>query len=118
MLAASRYFLYSSRRTHQLLPRVFQFVLHLVAPRQDLLRLDLDQQTGHRQEIAHRVDVQLLEHRQILEILVGDRRDGNVGDLDLVLAHQVEQEVHRAPEQIQVNAKVDHGRGKQMGWWW
>ena len=93
----------------ELLPRVFQFAFHFVASRQHLLRLDLDQQAGHGQEIAHGVDVQLLDQRQIFEILVGDRRDGNVGDLDLVLAHQVEQEVQRAPEHVQVNAKVDHG---------
>ena len=29
---------------------------------------------GHRQKIAHRVDVQLLQHRQVFEILVGDQR--------------------------------------------
>ena len=92
----------------KLLPRVFQLPLHLVAPRQHLLRLDLDQQAGHRQEVAHGVDVQLLQHRQILEILVGDRRDGNIGDLHLVLPHQVEQQVQRTAEHVQVNAKVDH----------
>ena len=92
----------------KLLPRVFQLPLHLVAPRQHLLRLDLDQQAGHRQEVAHGIDVQLLQHRQILEILVGDRRDGNIGDLHLVLPHQVEQQVQRTSEHVQVNAKVDH----------
>ena len=94
---------------NQLLPRVLQLVLHLVAPRQHLLRLDLDQPTGHRQEIAHRIHVQPLDHRQVFQILVGNRGDGNIGDFHLVLAHQVEQEVQRASKHVQVNTEVDHG---------
>ena len=94
----------------QLLPRVFHLLLNLVAPRQHLLRLDLDQHAGHGQEIAHRIDVQLLDHGQVFEILVGNRRDGNIDDLDLVLPHQVEQQVQRTAEDVQVNAKVGHGR--------
>ena len=96
----------------QLLPRVFQLLLHFIAPRQHLLRLDLDQQAGDRQKVAHRVDIQLLQYGQVLEILVGDGRNGNVGDLHLVLAHQVEQKVQRTAEHVQVNAKVGHGYGK------
>ena len=74
MLAASRYFLYSSSRRTNSCRGSSNSLLHLVAPRQHLLRLDLDQQAGHGQKIAHRVDVQLLDHRQVFEILVGDRR--------------------------------------------
>ena len=53
-------------------------------------------------------DVQLFEDGQVLKVLVGDDRDGNVGDLDLVLAHQVEQEVHRASKDVQVHAEIGH----------
>ena len=56
----------------EFLARVVQLAVHLVAPRQHLLRLDLDQQARHAEEIAHRVDVDLLEHRQVFEILIGD----------------------------------------------
>ena len=108
LLAVAVFFVFE-QAAHQLLTRVFQLLLHLVAPRQHLLRFDLDQQAGHPQKIAHGVDVQFLDQRQVFEILIGNRRNGNIGDLDLVLTHQIEQEVHRTSEHVQVNAEVDHG---------
>ena len=36
----------------------------------------------------------------ILQILIGDLGDGNVDDLDLVLSHQVQEQIQRSAEQV------------------
>ena len=91
---------------HKLLPGVFEFLLDLIGPRQHLLRLDLDQEAGHGHEVAHRANVELLQDGQVLQVLVRDQRDGNIDDFHLVLAHQVEEQVQRAAENVQVNVKI------------
>ena len=40
------------------------------------------------------------------QVLVGDRGDGDVDDLHLVLAHQVQEQVQRAAEDVQIDAKI------------
>ncbi len=42
------------------------------------------------------------------QILVGDRRDRNIDDLHLVLAHQVEEQVQRPAEDIQIDAEIHY----------
>src|ERR1700761_2312808 len=59
-------------------------------------RLDVDQQRSHINELAGCVDVNLLEVLGVLEKLAGDARDGNVVDVDVLLADQVEQKIERA----------------------
>ena len=91
---------------HQFLPRVVHFFLDLVGPRQHLLRLDLNQHAGHGEELAHLAHVQLLQDLQVLQILVGDQRDGDIDDFHLMLADQVEEQVQRAAEDVEIDVKI------------
>ncbi len=91
---------------HKLLPRVVQFFLHLVGPRQHLLRLDLDQHACHGEELAHLAHIQLRQDLQVLQILVGDQHDGDIDDFHLVLADQVEKQVQRAAEDVEIDVKI------------
>src|SRR5207245_3528457 len=47
-------------------------------------------------EFARHVDIQLLKQVEIVEVLFSDLGNGNVVDIDLLLADQVEQQVERA----------------------
>ena len=60
--------------------------------------LDLmsDERSRHVDEIGRDVDVELLELVKIIEILAGDLRDGDVVNVHLLLANQIEQQVQRA----------------------
>jgi hypothetical protein len=73
------------------------------------LRLDFDQGAGQLQKIAHFVDVKLLEHVKVGEILVRDKRDRNIGKIHLVLANQIQQQVERTAECIELDAKIHDG---------
>ena len=92
----------------QFLPRVFQLLLDFLFARQHHPRLDLDQRAGHVEKIAHRVDVDLLQHGDVFEKLVGDRRDRNVRHVELVLAHQIQQQVQRTAKHLQIDAKASN----------
>src|SRR5439155_18956563 len=59
-------------------------------------RFDVDQRGRHENKFTRKVDIQLLEQMEIVEVLFGDPGDGNVVDIDLLLADQVEQQVERA----------------------
>ena len=56
----------------------------------------MDEQRGHVDELAGGVDVGLLEVVGVVEELAGDAGDGDVVDVDVLLADEVEQEVERA----------------------
>jgi hypothetical protein len=77
-------------------------------PRQHHPRLDLHEQRGHLEEIADRIDVNLLQHREDLEVLLGDPRDGDLEHVQLMLPHEIEQQVQRACKRVELNAK-SHG---------
>ncbi len=64
--------------------------------REQGLRLDVDEERGHVDELAGCVDVDLLEVVGVLEELAGDAGDGDVVDVDVLLADEVEQKVERA----------------------
>ena len=90
----------------QFVPRVFQRIFDLFAARQHHPRLDLDQRAGDIEKIANGIHVELLKHGQVFEKLVGDRRDRDFDDLDLVLAHQVEQQVERPAEDVEIDEEI------------
>ena len=46
---------------------------------------------------------------EVLQVVLQDARDLELVDVDLLLAHQMEQEIHRAREDRQLDA-VAHGR--------
>ncbi len=64
--------------------------------RQQHLALDVNQQRRRVDELAGHVDVGGLELIDIGQELRGDLRDGNVVDVDVLLANQIEQQVERA----------------------
>ena len=89
----------------QLLPRIVQLVHVLAASRQNQARFDLHQRTGHFDEVPYGIDIQFLQHIQVLEELFSNHCHGDVRDVQLVLAHQIEQQVQGAAEYVQVYAK-------------
>ena len=65
-------------------------------------------------------DVQLLQHRQVIEILVRDGGNRNVGDLDLVLPHQIEQQssgprnTARSTRKSDMDSLADHSEAADL----
>src|SRR2546427_9011441 len=84
---------------HQLRARVLPLVVPDAA-RQQQLRLDAQQPRRHLEVVRRLVQPQLVDDR---EKLVGDLRDRQVGDVDLVLADQMQQQVERAGELLQLD---------------
>src|SRR5208282_4571819 len=64
--------------------------------RQQHLRLDVNQHRSHVDELGGHVHVELADALDVSEILRGDFGDGNVVDVNVLLADQVEQQVKRA----------------------
>src|SRR3989441_6384164 len=66
--------------------------------------LDVDQRGRHHQELAGDYQVQRLHRADVVEVLLGDHRDRDVVNVDLVLLDQMQQEVQRTLELIQPDA--------------
>ena len=64
----------------------------------------MDQRRRHVDEVAGDVDIQLFELVQVIEILLGDFGDGNIVDVHLLLANQIEQEIERPFVHRQIDA--------------
>ena len=81
----------------QLLARILfrDQLLQCRIARQQHFRLDLDQGRGHVDELGAQLDIHLRGASDVLEILRGNLRDGDVIDVDLLLADQVQQQVER-----------------------
>ena len=84
---------------HQLRARILPAVL-LRAARQQHLRLEAHQPAGHVEVVGGLVEAELVDG---LEELVGDPRDRNVGDLELLFAQQVQQQIERAGERVELD---------------
>ena len=83
----------------QLGARIAPFFLLVVRRRrQQHARLDPREGRRHHQVLAGDVEVQLAHQLEVLEVLLGDLRDRHVGDLELVLADQVQQQIERPLE--------------------
>ena len=74
-----------------------------LGPRQQHLALDVDQRRRHHQELAGDVEVQLLHQVQVLEVLPGDDRDLDVVDVHLVLLDQMNEQIERPFEGLQLD---------------
>jgi len=70
------------------------------APRQQHLGLDSQQPGGHLEVVRRLVQPQVADDG---EELIGDLRDRQVGDVDLVLADQVQQQIQGARELLELN---------------
>src|SRR5881392_27215 len=84
---------------HQLGPRIFPLVVSQ-PPRQQHLRLDPQEPRRHLEVVRRLVQPQLVDHR---EELIGDLRDRQVGDVELVLVNQVQQQIQGARELLQLD---------------
>ncbi len=81
----------------QLGARVFGvFALRERVGRQERFRFDVDQRGGHVDEVGGDIDVVLFELMDIFQILAGNFGDGDIVNIDVLLANQVEQQVERA----------------------
>jgi hypothetical protein len=84
---------------------------------QQHLGLDLDQRGRHHDEVAHHVEVFLAHHIEETQVLVGDFVDGDVEDIDFLRLDQVQQNLERALEILEVKTKhlvggfIDDKRG-------
>ena len=105
--AASRYFLYSTRRA--ISPsRVSGSSPSSVSgrrrrAREQILALDPHEGGGHDEEIARHLDVQRVQGSQILQVLPRDPRDGDLPDLHLVPLDEVQEQIQRSLECLEVD---------------
>src|SRR5436309_3117912 len=98
---------------HQLGARILPLVVAHV-PGQEHLRLDPQQPGRHLEVVRRLVQPQLVNDR---EELVGDLRDRQVGDVDLVLTDQVQQQIQGARELLELDdeAGLVLSRGRKGG---
>ena len=97
---------------YQLGARVFPLVV-VGAPGQEHLRLEPDKPAGHVEIVGRLVEPELVDGA---EELVGDPGDRDVGDLELLLAQEVEQQIERTGEGIELDdesrAGAERGGGR------
>ncbi len=61
--------------------------------RQQHFGLDMDQGRRHVDELRAQIDIHFARFVHILQVLRGDGRDGDILDVDLLLADQIQQQV-------------------------
>ena len=86
---------------HQRVARIFLLALDAgrrFRPRQQHLRLDVNERRGHHEELAGDVEVELLHQLDRVEVLLRDERDRDVVDVHLVLLDEVQQQIERPLE--------------------
>src|SRR6185437_3469796 len=82
---------------HQFRARVFlRFRGDGRIARQQHLRLDVNQDRGHVDELGRNINVQFSEAFYVGQILRSDLRDGDVVNVDVLLADEIEQEIEWA----------------------
>src|SRR5690606_31346128 len=83
--------------------RVALILLRLGRTRQQHARLDLGQHRRHHQVFGSQLQAYRLHQLDISHVLAGDFRHGNVEDVDVLLADQVQQQVERTFEGLEEN---------------
>src|SRR5260370_6924359 len=96
--------------TDQLGARIFPFVT-TQAPWQQHLRLDPQQPGRHLEVIRRLVQSQLVDDG---EELIGDLRNREVSDVDLVFADQVQQQIQRARELLEPDNQPSSALGRGL----
>ena len=76
----------------------------ITAGGQQCLRLHVRQGRSHHQVLTGNVDVQRLHQIQVRQVLLGDEADRNVEDVELVLANQMQQQIERTLEDVELDA--------------
>jgi hypothetical protein len=69
---------------------------------------------GHHQKLACHVEIQLLHQRDVREVLLRDERNRDVVDVHLVLANEMNEQVERTLERIELDL-VRVWRGLEIG---
>jgi hypothetical protein len=82
---------------------VLALFLERLGRRQELARLDVAQGRRHHQVLAGDVDVEAGHRVEVLEVLLGDERDRDVEDRELVLLDQVQEQIERPLEHVEGN---------------
>ena len=77
-------------------------------PRKQHFRLNVDERGRHVDELGPQIHIHLPGLPHVLQILGGDGGDGDVFDVDLLLADQVQQQVQRALVLLQVDVERRH----------
>jgi hypothetical protein len=83
--------------------------------RQDHLCLDAHEQCGNFQEFARPIEPQRLDTFDRRQELRRDLRDRNVEDVDVLLADQVQEQVERPLESLQLDDERAVGRAGDAG---
>ena len=76
-----------------------------LGPRQQHSGLDVNQRGGHHQEVAGHVEIQLLQQMNRIEILLRDDHDRDVVDVQLVFPDQIQKQIERAVEVVELDGK-------------
>ena len=114
---ASLYFWYSSRRrisswrgssSSSSSSAASRRVLGRIG-RHQLARLDVRQRRRHQQVLAGDVEVERAHEVEHLQVLLGDERDRDVEDVELVLLDEVQQQIERPLELGQLDLVVELG---------
>jgi hypothetical protein len=73
----------------------------MVEPRQQHARLDLGQDRGHHQVFGGELEAHLVHGLDVVDVLPGDLGDGDVEDVQVLAADQVQQQVQRPFEGVE-----------------
>ena len=73
--------------------RVVELARGIGIARQQHLRFDMNEQGSGVNELSRDINVELLHVLNILQVLLGDFRDRDVVDIDVLFADEVEQQV-------------------------
>ena len=110
---------------HQFLARVALLLRRRVrVARQQHLRFNVDQQRGHVDELRRHVHIQLLDALHVGEKLRGDFPDGNVVDINVLFADEIEKQVERPVVDLShadregkiAGGRRCHGLSAGLGW--
>ena len=63
----------------------------------------MEQCSRHHEKFAGHAEIQFLHHRQIVQILLSNQRNGNIVDVDLVLLDEVQEEIEGAFEVLDLD---------------
>ena len=77
--------------------------------RQEHLALDVRERRRHHEVLARDVDVQFLHEHDVLNVLLAQKSDRDVEDVELVLLDQVQQQVERSLKGRELDV-IDAGR--------
>jgi hypothetical protein len=78
-------------------------LLRGIRARQQRSRLEVNERRCHDEKLARHVEIQLLHQREIGEVLLGDQRDRYVVDVHLALANEMNQQIERPLERIELD---------------